>query len=132
MKHFRRDIERVFCYCQDLKMSQLEYFLKSNKWGEGGRKSGIRMFWVENYLKTNKQGGTSIRDLRPGEFKQKVKTDKIHQTLQSHICNRNRVYGQQNHKYQNPIVNTELLKQSITYQRPRVWNNLKSKLKNKD
>ena len=90
------------------------------------------MSLVETSLKTNKQGGTSIRDLRVGGFMQKAKTDMISKTLQSHFCKRNRVYGQNNHKYYNPIANTELLKQSITYQRPRVWNNLKSKLKNKD
>ena len=88
------------------------------------------MSLVETSLKTNKQGGTSIRDLRVGGFMQKAKTDMIPKTLQSHFCKRNRV--QNNHKYHNPIANTELLKQSITYQRPRVWNNLKSKLKNKD
>ena len=33
MKNFRRNIERGFCYCRDLKMSWLEHFPRFNKWG---------------------------------------------------------------------------------------------------
>ena len=61
----------------------------------------------------------------------KVKNDMIPKTLKSHFCNRNCAYGQNNHKYHIQIVNTELIKRSITYQGPRVWNNLKSELKTK-
>ena len=32
-KNFRRNIEKVFCYCRDLKMSWLEHFPKRNKQG---------------------------------------------------------------------------------------------------
>ena len=42
-----------------------------------------------------------------------------------------RVYGQNNPKYHIPLANTKLLKQDITCQWPRVWNNLKSDLKKK-
>ena len=59
MKNVRRNIERVFCYCRDLKMSWLEHFLEFNK-----QEVRIRMSWVGNFLKINKRGGTSIRDLR--------------------------------------------------------------------
>lgn len=43
-----------------------------------------------------------------------------------------RVYGQNNPKYHIPLANTKLLKQDITCQWPRVWNNLKSDLKKKE
>ena len=44
-----------FCYFRDLKMSWLENFLRFNKQGgESGR--GTRMLWVENFLKINKRG----------------------------------------------------------------------------
>ena len=69
------------------------------------------------------------KNLAAAGFRWKVKNDMIPKTLQS---NRNRVYAQNNHKYIIPIANTDFLRQRITYQGPRVWNYLKSELKNKE
>ena len=81
---------------------------------------------------------TETQDIKPSTIRNFsniricVKNDMIPKSLQSHFYNRNRVYGQSNHKYHIPIANTELLKQIITYQGPKVWNYLKSELKNKE
>ena len=56
-------------------------------------------------------------------FTWKVKNYTIPKTLQSHFCKWNRVFGQNNPKYHIPLANTKLLKQGITCQWPRVWNN---------
>lgn len=69
------------------------------------------------------------KNLAVAGFRWKVKNDMIPKILQS---NRNRVYAQNNQKYIIPIANTDFLKQGITYQGPRVWNYLKSELKNKE
>ena len=39
------------------------FFVTVSKTGGGGG-GGIKISWVENFLKINKWGGTSIRDLR--------------------------------------------------------------------
>ena len=55
MKNFGRNIEGIFCYCQDFKMSWLEHFpIFRNLLNRG---CGIRMPLVENFLKINKWGG---------------------------------------------------------------------------
>ena len=49
--NFRRNIERVFCSCRDLKTSWLEHFSKFNK-----RDLWKKISWLEHFLNINKQG----------------------------------------------------------------------------
>ena len=51
-KKFRRNIERVFCCCRDLKTSWLEHFSKFNKQGVWKK-----MSWVGHFLKIDERGG---------------------------------------------------------------------------
>ena len=51
-ENFRRNFERIFYYCQDLKMAWLEHFPKFDKWGVWNKND-----LGENFLKIN-------RDLR--------------------------------------------------------------------
>ena len=57
--------------------------------------------------------------------------DNIPATIKSSFNARKRGYGESNHKYHVPNVNSELSKRTIIYQGPKIWKKLKTDVKNK-
>ena len=57
--------------------------------------------------------------------------DNIPATIKYSFNARKRGYGESNHKYHVPNVSSELSKRTIIYQGPKIWNKLKTDVKNK-
>ena len=57
--------------------------------------------------------------------------DNIPATIKSSFNARKRGYGESNYKYHVPNVSSELSKRTIIYQGPKIWNKLKTDVKNK-
>ena len=61
----------------------------------------------------------------------KVLKDKVPQTLKDHVSIRERNYGHNNGKFHLPLANTNLFKQDIVYQGPKLCNSISTSIKNK-
>ena len=61
----------------------------------------------------------------------KVLNDKVLQTLKGHFSIRERNYGHNKAKFHLPLANTNLFKQGIVYQWPKLWNSIPENIKNK-
>ena len=61
----------------------------------------------------------------------KVLNDKVPQTLKDHFSINERNYNHNNAKFHLPLANTNLFKQDIIYQGPKLWNSIPINIKNK-
>ena len=51
--------------------------------------------------------------------------------LKDHFSIRERNYGHNNAKFHLPLANTNLFKQDIVYQGPKLWDSIPTNIKNK-
>ena len=58
----------------------------------------------------------------------KVLKDEVPQTLKDHLSIRKRNYGDNNGKFHLPLANTNLFKQDIVYQGPKLCNSISTKV----
>ena len=58
----------------------------------------------------------------------KVLKDKVPQTLKNHLSIRERNYGHNTGKFHLPLANTNLFKQDIVYQGPKLCNSISTKV----
>ena len=56
---------------------------------------------------------------------------KVLQTLKDHFSIRERDYGYNNAKFHLPLANTNLFKQDVVYQGPKLWNSIPTNIKSK-
>ena len=73
-----------------------------------------------------------LKLLKIGIFMWKVLNDiKVLQTLKDHFSIRERDYGYNNAKFHLPLANTNLFKQDVVYQGPKLWNSIPTNIKSK-
>ena len=58
----------------------------------------------------------------------KVLKDEVPQTLKDHLSIRKRNYGHNNGKFHLPLAKTNLFKQDIVYQGPKLCNSISTKV----